>query len=120
MFTVSFNLLLYHSILTKTGLSHFLGHLEFEATFYPCAHLKNVSFSEPVSDTIKEDDESFVSAVTTNTDKPSVVSQHSNPSVTTLASPTASGRLSLSESIRPKIDHDDGISISREQLLQTR
>lgn len=101
-------------------LTYSLGHLEFEATFYPCAHLKNISFSEPVSDTIKEDDESFVSAVTTTTDKASVISQHTNPSVTTLSSPTASGRLSISESIRPKIDLDEGIVIPREQLLRTR
>lgn len=82
-----------------------VGSIEYTAEFFPAAHLKGISFNEPVSDAITELDEedSFVEAAT--------ASQISvNESVTsTIAKPK-----------EVKKDPNEGIVIPREQLIKTR
>lgn len=80
------------------------GSIEYSAEFFPAAHLKGISFNEPVSDAITEVDEedSFVEAA-------------------------SASQISLNESVssvKPKEvkkdDPNEGIVIPREELIRTR
>lgn len=72
----------------------------------PCAHLKNISFNEPESDSIKEDDET-ASQKTSNT----------AATATTNGAVAPNGKSTTSAATE---DDAEGIVIPREELIKTR
>jgi ethanolamine utilization protein EutQ (cupin superfamily) len=95
------------------------GSIEFEAQFFPCAHLKNVSFTEPVTGTISEEEETIAEI------ESSVGSSiHPNASVTSVKTtdrPSTAGSASTTSSKKEvKVDPNEGIVVPRAELLTTR
>lgn len=77
------------------------GQIDYDVEFFPCAHLKNVSFNEPESDTIKEDDESMQTAV-------SSVATNGVNGINGVNGKTTDA------------DEDEGITIPRDELIKTQ
>lgn len=95
------------------------GSIEFEAQFFPCAHLKNVSFTEPVTGTISEEEETIAEI-----ESSAASSIHPNTSVTSVKTtdrPSTAGSTTTTTSKKEvKVDPNEGIVIPRAQLLTTR
>ncbi|TNY17332.1 C2 domain-containing protein [Rhodotorula diobovata] len=122
--------------LKTDGRRSIKGNIEFEAEFFPCAPLKNVSFAPPesvpgVSGKITEvdedaesdddgaDEESIAPTVTTTTES------FASPPTSPNKQPTpldggSSAATSTKKSSKNKDKDSDGVSISREQLLKTQ
>ncbi|KAL8287656.1 hypothetical protein RQP46_003514 [Phenoliferia psychrophenolica] len=94
-----------HESLKTDGKKTVKGSIDFEVEFFPCAHLKNVSFVEPVSDAIKEveeeEEEEEKAAVNGNG------KAHSETS-------------SSKSKPKEKEDPNEGIVIPREELIKTQ
>ncbi|KAM0750754.1 tricalbin [Meredithblackwellia eburnea MCA 4105] len=92
------------------------GTVELELEFFPCAHLKNMSFKEPVSDSIAEGDEEEEEEETTPATAPAA------------AVAAASGKEGEKPAVNGDVeapkkkekDPNEGIVIPREELLKTQ
>ncbi|KAK4700199.1 hypothetical protein P7C70_g6053, partial [Phenoliferia sp. Uapishka_3] len=88
------------------------GSVDFEVEFFPCAHLKNVSFTEPVSNAIEEEeeDEEEVQPAANGANGANGVNGVNG----TAGSPTSSTKPKKLEE-----DPNEGIVIPREELMKT-
>lgn len=88
---------------SESRLTLYTGSIDFEVEFFPCAHLKNISFTEPVSDAITEADEDE--------------ELEGSPATNGTGSPVSTS----AESKKAKeVDPNEGIVIPREELIKTR
>lgn len=112
------------SLGTTLQLSNFIlfhsGNIEFEAEFFPCAHLKNVSFHEPPSNSISEvtEEEEEEEVATSNG---STISTPPLPvgNGTAMATSQAGTSTTSVEALTSE-QKDEGIVVPREELLRTR
>ncbi|BGP49470.1 Tricalbin-2 [Rhodotorula kratochvilovae] len=126
--------------LKTDGRRSIKGNIEFEAEFFPCAPLKNVSFAAPealpgVSGKITEADEDASSSSSsedggdeeTIPSTPQTASFVSPPTSPAMPANGAAGAAAAAAAVagastngKRKEADDDGVSISREQLLKTQ
>ncbi|GAA6019595.1 hypothetical protein JCM10207_006938 [Rhodosporidiobolus poonsookiae] len=98
------------------------GNIEFEAEFFPCAHLKDISFTPPEPSKITELSEADESPAASAADLPS---PPGTATTAEFASPPASpisetpGKVNGNGNGK-KDDEDEGITIPRDELLKTQ
>ncbi|KAI5478145.1 hypothetical protein MNV49_005409 [Pseudohyphozyma bogoriensis] len=98
----------YKEPLRSDGKKTVKGSVEFEAEFFPCAHLKSVSFHEPVSDAVVEEEEETESSGGTSPTSPTSGTTPANGSTYEEAKETK------------EEDPNEGIVIPRADLLRAQ
>ncbi|GAA5948387.1 hypothetical protein JCM10213_004407 [Rhodosporidiobolus nylandii] len=105
-------------MLKSEGGKKVKGSLEFEAEFFPCAHLKDISFTPPEPQVkiteLAEDEEDSPLASSS-----SIANEPTTPTTASFASPPTSPTSAAGPN-GTKQDDEDGVSISREKLLKTQ
>ncbi|GAA5849255.1 hypothetical protein JCM8547_006494 [Rhodosporidiobolus lusitaniae] len=111
-------------MLQQNGKRSVKGNISFSAEFFPCAHLKDVSFSPPEASKLTELAEEDSNGEGAST--PTTASFISPPNSPTSLSPSAAGANGANGTGgggadgKKKEDDEDGVTIPKEELLKTQ